>query len=140
MTPEKSANIMTITAWSFIAFSAIWALAPYEAINQPAIMLIDLLDWPFGDASPALNQSQMWLSSIGAGLTFAMAIMLLGVVVPGLRNANRSVIRTTILAFSIWYIVDSIGSIASGVASNAFFNTIFLAMVLVPLVMVRFED
>lgn len=34
---------------------------------------------------------------------------------------------------SIWYVVDGIGSIASGVASNLISNSAYLALVLVPL-------
>jgi len=125
MTPQTSARITKIVAWGFIAFAVVWGLAPYTAINEPARMLIDLLDWPYGDAAPKLDRSQMWLSSIGAGLVVGISIMLLGIVVPAVEKSDKNTVRITIWAFVGWYIVDGAGSIAAGVASNVFFNTIF---------------
>ncbi len=37
------------------------------------------------------------------------------------------------MAFIVWYVIDSAGSIAAGVASNVVFNTAYLVLVLIPL-------
>ncbi len=139
MTPRTSAKMTRIVAWGFIGFAAVWGLAPYGAINEPARMLIDLLDWPYGDAAPVLDRSQMWLSSIGAGLVVAISVMLLGIVAPALENSDRSIVRVTIWAFVGWYIVDGAGSAAAGVVSNVFFNTVLLAAIMVPLLLIRYD-
>jgi len=76
----------------------------------------------------------MWLSAIGAGLLGAISIFLGGIVVPAIKEGNRPVIRTTIIAMTVWYIIDGIGSIAAGVTSNVFFNSLYLALVLIPLI------
>ncbi len=131
---------MKTVAWIFIGFAAIWGLAPYETINEPARILIDILDWPIGDAPAKITRSQMWLSSIGAGLIVAVSIIMLGIIVPALRNSNKPIIKTTIYAFTAWFVIDSAGSIAAGVMSNALFNTLFFALVLIPLVMIRTEE
>jgi len=136
MTPNNSAKMTKIVAWGFFAFAFVWGLAPYAAINAPSRVLLDILDWPFGDGG-ALTRSEMWLSSIGAGLVVAISIMLLGIVAPALQEGNRRVVRVTIWAFVAWYVVDGIGSYASGVGSNVFFNTILLVAILIPLVSVR---
>ncbi len=140
MTPDTAAKLMKIVAWAFLAFAFVWGLAPYTAINEPARLLIDLLDWPPGDASPVLSRSQMWLSSIGAGLVVAISIMLLGIVVPAIRRSDRNVVRVTLWAFIGWFVVDGVGSVASGVPSNVFFNSFLLAGVLIPLLMLRYEN
>jgi hypothetical protein len=140
MTPHTSANLIKLTTWGFIAFAFIWGLAPYTAINEPARLLIDIIDWPPGDANPALSRSQMWLSSIGAGLVLAICIMLLGIVVPAVRRSDKHIVRVTIWAFVGWFVVDSVGSVASGVLSNVFFNSILLAGILIPLLMLRYEN
>ena len=139
MTQENSAKMTQIVAWGFMAFAAIWGLAPYGPISAPAGILIDILDWPYGDGT-TLTRSEMWLSSIGAGLVVAVSIMLLGIVVPALRKGNKPVVRVTIWAFVAWYIVDGLGSYASGVGSNVFFNTILLVPLMIPLLAVRYED
>lgn len=139
MTPKTSARLIRIAAWGFLAFAFIWALAPYGAVSEPARLLLDLLDWPLGDAAPALSRSEMWLSSVGAGLVVAVSIMLLGIVAPAIERSDRKTVRVTIWAFIGWYIVDSAGSVVSGVASNAFFNTLFLIAVMVPLLALRYD-
>jgi hypothetical protein len=139
MTPKSSATLMRIVAYSFLAFAAVWALAPYTPVSGPAHFLVDLLHWPLGDEPVPMSQNTMWLSSIGAGLVVALGIFLLGIVAPALENGDRRTIRVAIVAITGWYVVDSAGSIASGVASNAAFNTVFLIAVLVPLLAVRHE-
>lgn len=139
MTPKNSVLMTRIAAWVFLIVAFIWGLAPYQTINAPARIFLDILNWPFGDAALILTQSEMWLSAVGAGLLVAMSIMLLGIVVPAIKNQDRKTVRVTIWAFIAWYIVDGAGSIASGVASNVFFNSIFLALILIPLVTLRYE-
>jgi hypothetical protein len=139
MSPDNSARMVKYVAWGFLGFAFIWGLAPYSAVNEPARLLLDMLNWPLGDAAPVLTRSEMWLSSIGAGLTVAISIMLLGIVVPALRQSNKETIRVTIWTFIGWYLVDGIGSYASGVGSNVFFNTIFFAVIMIPLLAVRYE-
>ncbi len=140
MTPHNSARMVQFTTWMFIAFAFVWGLAPYTAINEPARLLIDLLDWPPGDASPVLSRSQMWLSSIGAGLVFAICIFLLGIVVPAVRRSDKKTARVTLWAFLGWFIVDGVGSAASGVHSNILFNSILLAGIVIPLLLLRYEN
>ena len=140
MTPTNSAKMTKIVAWGFIAFAFVWGLAPYQPINAPSRILLDILDWPFGDAALVFDRSEMWLSSIGAGLVVAISIMLLGIVAPAVKNSDRKIVRVTIWAFIAWYIVDGAGSAASGVLSNIFFNTILLVLILIPLCLLRYEE
>ena len=140
MTPNTSAKMIKIVAWLFIAFAFVWGLAPYSAVSEPARLLIDILDWPPGDANPVLTRAQMWLSSIGAGLVVAISVMLLGIVVPAIRRSDRNTVRVTLWAFIGWFVVDSVGSVASGVPSNVFFNSILLAGILIPLLLLRYEE
>ncbi|MBL4853284.1 MAG: hypothetical protein JKY25_03505 [Robiginitomaculum sp.] len=139
MTPKNSAKMVKLVAWGFIGFAFIWGLAPYQAVNAPSRMLLDLLDLPYGDAAPVLDRSQMWLSSIGAGLVVAISIMLLGIVAPAVAKSDKKTVQVTIWAFIGWYVVDGAGSVAAGVASNVIFNTVFLAAILAPLLLVKYE-
>jgi len=140
MSPQNSAMVIRLTAYGFLAFAFVWGLAPYQPINLPARLLLDLLAWPPGDAAPVLTRSEMWLSSIGAGLTVAISMMLLGIVAPAVEKSDRKVARVTFWAFVAWFVVDGAGSIASGVVSNVFFNAILLAAILIPLIAVRFDE
>ena len=134
MSLNTRANFLMIVSVIFFIYSLLWGLAPFSEINIPARIILDLSDWPIDSLSLPLDKNTMWLSAIGAGLLGAVAIFLGGIVVPALKEGNKSVIRTTIIAMIVWYIIDSAGSIAAGVSSNVFFNSIYLALVLIPLV------
>lgn len=131
------ANFLMVVSIIFFIYSLLWGLAPFSEINISARIILDLADWPIDSVSTPLDKNTMWLSAIGAGLLAAVAIFLGGIVVPAIKEGNRSIIRTTIMAMTVWYIIDSIGSIAAGVSSNVFFNSIYLALVLIPLVCVK---
>jgi len=139
MTPNSSAIMTQFVAWEFFAFAVIWGLAPYGPVSAPSILLLDILDWPFGDRE-TLTRDVMWLSSVGAGLTMAIAIMLLGIVVPALRAGNKEVVRVTKWALVAWFAIDGLGSYVSGVGSNTLVSFVMFIATMVPLVLVRFED
>ena len=134
MSLNARANFLMIVSITFALYSLLWGLAPFSDINMPARFILDLADWPVDNLSTPLDKNTMWLSSIGAGLLAAISIFLGGIVVPALKEGNQSIINTTILAMIVWYIIDGLGSIAAGVTSNVFFNSIYLALVLIPLV------
>ncbi|MFK8012737.1 MAG: hypothetical protein AB8B80_11890 [Marinicellaceae bacterium] len=137
MSLELRAKLMQIVAMGFLLFSIMWALAPYTSINLPSRFLLDLLDWPLNNLSAELSRDVMWLSSIGAGLLVAFSIFLYGIVAPAIKTYDKSIINVSKLAIIAWYIVDSVGSIASGVLSNAIFNTVFFIMVMIPLIGIK---
>ena len=137
MTLKTRANFLMVVSIVFFIYSLLWGLAPFAEINISARIILDLADWPIDSISTPLDKNTMWLSAIGAGLLAAVAIFLGRIVVPAIIEGNRSVIRTTIIAMTTWYIIDSIGSIAAGVSSNVLFNSIYLAFVLIPLVFIE---
>lgn len=139
MTQKVSAKIIRYVSYVIIVFSVIWGLAPYESINAPARILIDILDWPFGDALATLDRNTMWLSSIGTGLMLALAIFYGWVIAPAIERGDKQIVKVGIWAILAWYVVDSTGSVASGVASNVLFNTPFLLGMLLPMVMVKYK-
>lgn len=126
-------SMMMATAIIFAIYSVLWGLAPYDSINLPSRFILDISDWPLDNLSNPLDHNTKWLTSIAAGLLAAVSVFLGGIVVPAIKENNKPILRTTILAMVVWYFIDSVGSIASGVTSNAILNTVYLAIVLVPL-------
>jgi len=133
MSLTTRANILMVVSIVFAIYSLLWGLAPFTEFNISARLILDLADWPVDRLSAPLDKNTMWLSAIGAGLLGAISIFLGGIVVPALKQGNKPVINTTIVAMTFWYVIDSVGSIAAGVSSNVFFNSIYLALVLMPL-------
>lgn len=134
MSRNMRATFLRVVSAIFFLYAMLWGLAPFTDINLPARLILDVSDWPIDSLSSQLDRNTVWLSSIGAGLLAAVSVILYGIVVPAIREGNQEVIRTTIIAMLAWYLVDGVGSIAAGVESNVFFNTIYLIFVLIPLV------
>lgn len=112
----------------------VWGLAPYQSINYPARLLIDLLDWPLGQAADPLDQNTRWLSAIGAGLLGGLAVLIGGIVAPAARRGDTATCRTTIAALSVWLIIDSAGSVVTAHTANAVFNVITFIILAGPLI------
>ena len=140
MSRKTRSNFMMVVAVIFIIYAVLWGLAPYEKFNFFARLILDSLDWPLDNLSSPLDKNTKLLSAVGAGLTAAMAIFLGGIVAPAIKEGNKSIIRTAIFAMSTWYVIDSVGSIASGVTSNVFFNSIYFGLILIPLLWRDVED
>lgn len=130
---DRSLMLLRLSAYLLLIFVAIWLLAVFPPIDKPASLLIDFLDWPVDSSHDVLSHETRFLSGIGSGLLTAMAFYMLFVVVPELEAGNFRVLKGAAIATLGWYIVDSIGSCASGVPSNAVFNTGFLIMLFSPL-------
>ncbi len=137
MSLNTRANFLMVVSIIFGIYSLLWGLAPFAGFNIPARFILDFSDWPIDNLSAPLDRNTMWLSAIAAGLLGAVSIFLGRIVVPALKEGNRPVIHATILAMMVWYILDSAGSMAAGVSSNVVFNSIYLALVLIPLVCIN---
>jgi len=140
MSLETRAKFMMVVAVTFFIYSILWALAPYPSLNLPARLILDLADWPLDNWEAPLDRNTQWLSAIGAGCLAAISIFLGGIVVPAIRKGDTSITRTTMLAMVVWYVIDSTGSVVSGVSSNVFFNSIYLVLVLIPLIRISSEN
>jgi len=137
MTLKARAKFVKTIAIILIIYSALWSLAPYSSINLPARFILDMADWPIDNLATPLSRNMMWMSSISAGLLIAISVFFYGIVAPAVLHANKPIIKTTIVAMLLWYAVDSFGSIAAGVLSNAVFNTIYLILILFPLIGIK---
>lgn len=133
MSRSTRSKFMMFVSIIFAFYAVLWGLAPFDNINLPSRLILDSLDWPIDNFSVPLDKSTKLLSAIGAGLLGAISIFLGGIVVPAIRDDNKKIILTTIYAMTTWYVIDGIGSIASGVASNILFNSVYLVLVLIPL-------
>lgn len=133
MSTDTRCKLMTAVAAAFFAYAILWGLAPYPSINLPARIILDISDWPLDSLDLPLDRNTQWLSAISAGLLAAIAIMLAGIVIPAIKTGNTATTNTTIAAFVVWYLIDSVGSYSAGVASNVVFNTVYLMLAVVPL-------
>ena len=137
MTNETRYKLMISVSLMLIIYSVIWGLAPYRSFNVSARFLLDILDLPVDSMHKNLDRNTKWLSAIGAGQLAAFAIVLGGIVAPAIREGNIKVTKVAILAIVAWYMIDGIGSVAVGIYSNVYFNTVYLIAMISPLIGVK---
>jgi len=133
MSLNARSNFMLVIAALFFIYAMLWVTAAFPSVNLPARFILDISDWPMDNLAAPLDRNTQWLSSISAGLLAGLAVIFGGIVAPAIKQRNVSITRVTIAAMVVWYVVDSVGSIAAGVVSNVFFNTIYLVATLIPL-------
>ena len=136
-TLTRGIKLLSLVSYGFLIFAAVWWLAVNPAIDKPAAIMVDILDWPIDGGHDNMGRDARFFSAIGAGLVVGLCGFLLLVVIPEFQRGNRRIWRGTVIALLGWYVVDSAGCWIVGVPSNVFFNTIFFLMLLLPLWMIR---
>jgi hypothetical protein len=124
---------LKITAFVVGSFGPIFFLGTMLASSEPARWTLDFLSFPVDGAQNYEAPTTRFLSALTGGFLFGW-----GVCVWLLREwvydkAPEEVRKTVLWSLLAWFFLDSSGSIASGNASNAFFNVIVLLIAVGPL-------
>ena len=139
MNQQTGATVVKFVSYILFINVFIWGSAAFAPIDFIGRFYLDLLHWPVGDGLPVYNQNLAWLSGIGAGLLAALGVVYLRIVYPAVREGNLAIIKSTIIAGVVWFLVDSAGSIAAGVPANAVINAITLIPLIGPLIITKIE-
>lgn len=143
MTPNTAARIVGFTGWGFIIFGVPFVAISFTGYDSFAHASIDFLDIS-QTHTEVLTRDARLFGAVFAGLITGFGALYAFGIAPLLkitnREANNIAKRAGIIAAIAWFIVDSAGSIASGVWSNAMFNVIYLLLLVVPLALVKFEN
>lgn len=116
-----------------IGFGFIIAAASHPAFGGPTIFFADLLIWPFDGDPGQLDQVTRLLSAISGGIMVgwgALLWMTITQVMPRMPEVGRRMIMVSIIT---WFVVDSTGSVMSGVPLNVGGNLLFLIAFVIPL-------
>ncbi|MEY3242409.1 MAG: hypothetical protein RIR11_3848 [Bacteroidota bacterium] len=124
---------LKITAVVVGSFGPIFFLGTMASTIEPARLTLDLLSWPIDNATTYNDPDTRFLSALTGGflLGWGVTIWLLSIWV--YDKAPEGVRKTVLTGLLCWFFLDSSGSIASGNASNAFFNVIVLLLAVGPL-------
>ncbi len=112
-------------------FGLMIALGAHELTDGPLRWFADLLFWPLGDPAVLSNEAQL-LAAVLGGIMTSWAVlmwMLTDALGPDQPHVLRRIIFT---AMTLWFFIDSAGSIASGAWLNVVGNLGFLALFIVP--------
>lgn len=142
MTPNTAARIVGLTGWGLMIFGVPFVSIAFAGYDSFAHASIDFLDLSRTHTETLTRDARLF-GAVFAGLITGFGALYAFGIAPLLKvrniEANRIARRAGIIAAIVWFVVDSTGSIASGVWSNAMFNVIYLLLLVVPLAMVEFE-
>ena len=114
-------------------FGLMVAAAAHPSGAGVTMFFAAILIWPF-DGNPAEpEQITRLLSAIGGGVMVGWGVllwMLVSQVMPRMPEVARRMILISIVT---WFVIDSTGSVVSGVPLNVAGNLVFLIAFLVPL-------
>uniref|UniRef100_UPI00404B39A3 hypothetical protein n=1 Tax=Fulvivirga sp. TaxID=1931237 RepID=UPI00404B39A3 len=124
---------LKITAIVVGSFGPIFFLGTMFPTSEPARWTLDFLSWPLDQAQVYTEPTTRFLSALTGGFLFGWGVMIWCLSIWVYDKAPEFVRKSVLIGILSWFLLDSAGSIASGNASNAFFNVIVLLMAVGPL-------
>lgn len=123
----KAASILTIAtglaslAGAHPATSGAWAL------------LFDIERWPIDGAQGAFSDEARLLNAVLGGVMAGWGVMMWRLVSGPITRGDSEARQTVLIGTSVWFVLDSAGSIISGWPANVALNIGFYALFLFPL-------
>jgi hypothetical protein len=124
---------LLVTAIVVGAFGPIFSLATMKDFVYPAALGMDLLSWPIDGQPEFIHPSIQFLTALTGGFLFGWGVTIFCLRHWVFDQAPEGVRKAVLVGLLAWFVLDSAGSIASGNASNAFFNIIVLLLAAGPL-------
>ncbi|MEO1713126.1 MAG: hypothetical protein AAFU60_07305 [Bacteroidota bacterium] len=124
---------LKVTAFVVGSFGPVFFLGTMEGTLEPARLTLDLLSWPIDGATTYASPDVRFLSALAGGFLVGWGLMIWLLSSWVYDLAAEPVRKAVLFGLLAWFIFDTMGSIASGNASNAFFNTLILLIGVGPL-------
>lgn len=124
---------LKITAVVIGSFGPVFFLGTMASTLEPARLTLDLLSWPLDGATTYAAPDTRFLSALTGGFLFGWGVMVWCLSSWVYDKAPESVRKTVLTGLLSWFVLDSLGSIASGNTSNAIFNLFVLLLAVGPL-------
>lgn len=128
-----------IGAWFFIVVGLAFPLCVVIGAESVLGFFIDLVFWPLDGAQSAAAPEVQLLASIAGGVIAGWGYTLLLLARHGLprQGAEGWVWRAAVGGLLLWFVADSIGSVASGAWANVIGNIAFVSVIAIPLWLMR---
>ncbi len=117
---------LLVTAVVVGGFGPVFSLATSASLDEPARLSLDILAWPVDGLQRYADASMRFLSALTGGFLFGWGVMIFFLRQWVYDLAPEPTRRTIVIGLVAWFFLDSAGSIAAGVVSNAGFNVLVL--------------
>jgi hypothetical protein len=115
------------------SFGPIFFLGTMESTIEPARLTLDIISWPLDGQTTYASPDTRFLSAIIGGFMLGWGVMIWCLSTKVYDLAPEGVRKSVLIGLLCWFVLDCSGSIASGNASNVFFNTLVLLTAVGPL-------
>ena len=133
MTHDTRVFLLKLAGEGLALFGLLFFLALLPFFSGVMPVMLDMAIWPILDGGQGFERTETrLLAAITGGLCVGMGVMIYLVAERVFRRdpaLGRILVLWPTLA---WFCVDSLGSVLAGGAANVIWNTIFLALVLFP--------
>lgn len=123
---------LIVSAIVVASFGPVFALATKPATAGLATWTLNALNGPGGD-SEAFTGTTHFLTALTGGFLVGWGVMIVALRAWVFDHAPEGVRKSVVVGFCSWFVLDSLGSIASGNAWNALFNIPVLLLGVGPL-------
>ncbi len=124
---------LKITAFVVGSFGPVFFLGTMLATSEPARWTLDFLSFPLDGVQNYEAPTTRFLSALTGGFLFGWGVCIWFLQQWVYDKAPEEVRKAVLFGVLAWFVLDSLGSIASGNVSNAFFNVIVLLIAVGPL-------
>ena len=124
---------LKVTAIVVGAFGPVVSLGTVVATSEPARWTLDFLSWPVDGMQTYASPDTQFLSALTGGFLLGWGVMIWCLSAWVYDAAPDPVRKSVVTGMVAWFILDSVGSVASGTPSNAFFNVFVLLLAVGPL-------
>ena len=124
---------LKITAIVVGSFGPVFFLGTMEATLEPARLTLDLLSWPLDGATTYASPDVRFLSALSGGFLLGWGAMIWCLSIWEYKKAPEEVRKTVLIGTLCWFLLDTTGSVVSGNASNAVFNSFILLLAIGPM-------
>jgi len=137
MAPQIASQTLKIIGYVSIGFALAIAGAAWPPTSGLFNFLYDMVDWPMDGAATVIFEQTRLLGAISGGVFASWSVLLILIVAPAIARGDEEIRRAAVTAILVWFFIDSAGSLAAGFPVNAAFNSVYLASLLAPLLMVK---
>lgn len=133
MSVERTITYLKVASGIVIGFGLLGFLGVWPALSMPIELFLDIIFWPVDNQQSLTSPESRLLLAITSGILVGWGAMM-WLIATQLYEANSKLARTMILtSITVWFVVDSTGSIISGAPINALLNLGFVALFYLPL-------
>ena len=120
-----------------LLFGLGFALLGTSSLFAPAVQPILAAFWPGGEIPANTGDFAFFAFGLAGALTAALGELGWFVARYGIAQRQRWAWNGLMASLLLWYVLDGAISIYVGAAINVVFNTVFLAILLIPLIALR---